>query len=132
MYIVRQNSGFTLIEVLVSMSLLVIALMGLSSVTVAVIKGNSYSRYSTSASNLATDKLEDLKSQTFAAADLTSGNHSDTGNPLDTIFTRTWAVVDTMNGTKIIMKTITVVVSWALAGQSTRNVTFNTIIANPA
>src|SRR4030042_429082 len=83
----KNGKGFTLIEIMISILLLVIALVGLASVTVSVIKGNDLSRMVTTATTLAKDKMEELKnlSTTSAGYDaLTSG--SQTG--LEGIYTR--------------------------------------------
>ncbi len=57
----HNNKGFTLVEILVAISILGIALLGLVSVTVMVIKSNSFSKTMTTATTLADDKMEELK-----------------------------------------------------------------------
>lgn len=51
----RHDHGFTLIEILVAMSIPTIALLGLISVTVMVMKGNCISKTVTTATTLAKD-----------------------------------------------------------------------------
>ncbi len=128
----KNSGGFTLPEILAAMTVTVIALIGMASVTVMVIKGNSFSKLMTTAATLVNDKLEELKNDIFTAGDLASGDHSDTGNPFHALFTRTWSVADTLDpaSAKVVMKTVTVRVTWSWEGRR-RNVTIKTIIANP-
>src|SRR3954467_14395676 len=63
----RRNSGetgFTLNEVLVTMSLVVLGVLGHSVSTISVMRGNSTNNEYTVAINLAQDKVEQLKSLT--------------------------------------------------------------------
>ena len=126
----KNGKGFTLVEILIAILLLVIALVGLASVTVSVIKGNDLSRMVTTATTLAKDEMEQLKnlSATSAGYDaLTNG--SQTG--LETIYTRTWTVgavgATAPDNDTTKMKKITVTVTWTWNGQS-HNVTLNTIV----
>ena len=65
MMVHKQQDGFTLIEVLVSISLLTIALLGLCGATVMAMKGNSLSQMSTKATIMAKDKIEGLKNLNY-------------------------------------------------------------------
>jgi type IV pilus assembly protein PilV len=125
----KNGKGFTLIEIMIAILLLVIALVGLASVTVSVIKGNDLSRMVTTATTLAKDKMEEIKnlSATSAGYDALAGS-SDT---VEAIYTRAWtvgavgAIAPDNDTTK--MKKITVTVTWTWNGQS-HNVTLNTIV----
>ncbi len=114
-----HQRGFTLVECLVAIIVFFLAIMGLSSVTVMVIKGNSFSQAMTVATTLATDKLEGLQNMGY--------NDVAAGGPeiLQTIYTRQWTV--TNNSPVTNTKTILVTVSWSWL-QVTRNVTLRTII----
>jgi prepilin-type N-terminal cleavage/methylation domain-containing protein len=126
------SKGFTLIEVQIAIFVLVVAIMGLSSMTVMVIKGNSFSKCTTKATALANDKMEDLKSRSFTDASFSAGAHSDAGNPIQGLYTRTWSVTDGMDAsnTQINYKTIAVTVTWNGQDQ-TRTVSLNALQANP-
>ena len=114
-----NNKGFTLVEIMIAIFILVIALLGLISVTVMVIKGNSFSKTMTTATTLAKDKMEQLKN---------TGYDSSPGGPetAESIYTRTWTV--TPNDPAPNMKKIVVTVTWDWQG-TTRNVTLMTIVA---
>lgn len=114
--------GFTLIEIVVAMAILSIALLGLTSVTVMVVKGNFFSKTVTTATTLANDRMERLKNQAFAS--LASGSDSVT---LDSaVYTRAWTI--TANSPATNMTTIEVRVNWNWQGAS-RNVTIRNIVA---
>jgi len=130
----KNGKGFTLVEIMIAILLLVIALVGLASVTVSVIKGNDLSRMVTTATTLAKDKMEELKnlsttSAGYGALDtlaLTDGSQT----VLETVYTRAWtvgAVGADPDNDQTKMKRITVTVTWIWNGQS-HNVTLNTIV----
>ena len=56
--------GFTFTELLIAMNLIVVAVLGLSLTTIAVIRGNKGNDNFAAAANLAHDKMEELKAST--------------------------------------------------------------------
>jgi prepilin-type N-terminal cleavage/methylation domain-containing protein len=116
---VLNQKGFTLIEIFAAISILAIAILGLVSVTVNVIKGNTFSKTMTAATTLASDKMEQLKKTSYAS--LASG--TDTAQ---TIYARTWTV--TQDSPALGMKTVVVTVQWTWEGVA-RNVAVNSLIA---
>jgi len=124
--ILRGGRGFTLIEIMVAIALLVIGILGLIATATSVIQGNAISRQMTTAMALAQEQMEILKRLSYTASDLTSGSHNDPGNPLSTIYSRTWTV--TPDTPAASMKTVTVTVSWTRKG-SNHSVNLQTIIA---
>lgn len=123
----RNSKGFTLVEVMVAIAILSIALLGLVSVTVMVIKSNSFSKEMTKATTLANDKMEDLKKSSYSG--LVSGTDTKTDPSTDTsrlIYTKTWTV--TQNSPIVGTKTIDITVQWNSQGTS-HNVTVRNIIA---
>jgi len=125
---IYRTGGFTLIEIMIAIFILTVAILGLAAVTTTTIKGNSFSKAMTTATTLVNDKLQDLKARTFTSssvdADLSGAvspgvTHTDTGNPIESIYNRSWTVVDTLgSGSSIRYKTITVTVSWTWLGLS--------------
>ena len=125
------NRGFTLVEILIAVFLLVTALLGVISTTVIVIKSNTLSRTMTTATMLAKDKMEQLKNTGYAVlaggtdyADMNSAVQ--TTSTADSIYTRTWTV--TIDSPAAGMKTIAVTVQWNWQGTQ-RNVSLATIVA---
>lgn len=96
----RTNSGFSIIEALVAISLFAVVAAGMATTTVSATRGNNTSKTISVAAALVHDKIEQLRSLDPAAnpVDLNQGTHSDPANPLtatgtsDGTFTRTWTV----------------------------------------
>jgi len=108
---ISANRGFTLIEVLVAVFLLTVALLGTAALTTTVIKGNSLSQRSTTATTLAKDKLEELKARSFTSLSGGTDSWNAEGTTGGTAYyTRTWTVTGTDP------KTITVTVTWPGSG----------------
>jgi prepilin-type N-terminal cleavage/methylation domain-containing protein len=65
-----KENGFTLIEIILAMSILSIGLLAVASMQVSAIKGNAFSGASTIGVAWAGDKLEKLMNRTFDHEDL--------------------------------------------------------------
>lgn len=81
----NDRSGFTIIEVLISMVILVLALFALSSLQTVSIGSNASSQQRTIATILAQDKMEELKSLAYTDSQLsdTSANYDQNQNYFD-------------------------------------------------
>lgn len=96
----RANSGFSLIEALVSVTLFAVVAAGMAATTVAATRGNNASKTNSVAAALVHDKIEQLRALDPGAnpADLSHGTHADPANPLTATgavggtFVRTWTV----------------------------------------
>ena len=115
----KKNKGFTLIEIMIAVFILVTALLGLISTTVVIIKGNSLSRTMTTATTLAKDQMEQLKNTAYDS--LTDGTDTQ-----ESIYTRTWDV--TKDSPAAGMTTVEVKVDWRWQGASNQ-VVLKTIVA---
>ena len=118
---IKNQAGFTLVEVLVAMGIFTVAILGLAISATSVIKANQTSLVQTTAANLAQDKLEELKSKT--SANITSG-----GPTAYTIngesFTCSWTVT---SGSPVSgMKRIDVTVTWT--DQGSRSLTISSAV----
>ncbi len=124
----RGQRGFTLIEVFFAIFIIVFVLFALNRMTVLVMRSNSFNDHTSSALDLAQDKMEELKSalptsarlldlQTVNNNDLASTSNFDfqesnidgLGRP-GGIYTRTCNDAD--NSPKAGMKSVAVIVTW--------------------
>ncbi|MFQ5849173.1 MAG: hypothetical protein ACE5JU_01135 [Candidatus Binatia bacterium] len=116
----QRGEGFTLIEVLAAIPLIVIGILGLAFNTVAVIQGNHISGNITAATNVAQDKLEQLKglgtalpncptATTAGCFDGPLNSQGTTASP-GAIYSRSWVI--SPNSPESGISTIVVTVSW--------------------
>jgi len=122
------QEGYTFNEVLVSIALIGIGILGFSVNTIGVIRGNYTSGNFTIATNLAQDKMEQLKAQatwTDVSNCPDSGEKglTATGTP-GGIYDRCWSIADSPLGDRL--KRIDVTVSWRDSGS--RTVTVSTLV----
>ena len=89
--------GFTLIEVLVAAAIFAIALLGLAIGATTIIRNNQVSYFTTIATHLAQDKLEELKAKTVASLPscptYTTTGCSDSPSGGSLTFTRQWEIL---------------------------------------
>jgi len=64
----RAAAGFTLIEVMIAMTLTALAIMGIIALYITETKASGFSRHTTEAAVLAQDKVEKLRTQGTAVA----------------------------------------------------------------
>ena len=91
---------------MVAMIVLSIGLLSFFALNTAIIKSNVFSKAITYATNLAQEKIEQLKNTSYASIT----NQTETGIGLNNAFTRTTTVQDGVPQAN--MKTITVTVTW--------------------
>ena len=80
--------GFTVIEALMAMVIFGVAILGLAIGATTVVRANQTSLYITIATNLAQDRLEELKSRTSGTITASSETQTVSG----VTFTRSWTV----------------------------------------
>ncbi len=102
----RNDKGFTLLEILVALTLLTVGLLGVAGLTVGVMRGNRYSNIVTTATTLAQDRMEKIRNRGYIGADSLAGTeNSVTGFP----FYKRVTVISPPSGG---MKTVTITVFW--------------------
>ena len=111
------GKGFSLIELLIAMSVLAISMLAAASMQYSVVRNNTQGNVSTQAGMLAKSQLEMLKNQDISSAVLAPGDYSDAtpidgnGNP-GGIYKRSWRL--DLLGTSA--RRIRVTVQWAKFG----------------
>jgi len=108
-----NQSGFTLIEVLVAISIFTVAILGVAMSTQSVIRANQENYLTTIATNLAQDKMEELKANPASLA---------SGGPITDVFsgvtfTRTWTVTPDLPVDAVTQIDVTVI--WTAYGNRT-------------
>ncbi len=109
----ETEKGFTLVEVMLAISILSIGLLAIASMHVSSIDGNSNSRRLTEAMNYTQDKLEELQTLSYSHTLLKSGDRTE-GNPPDG-YTIAWNV--SVDNPVEDAKLITVTTSWQVGGE---------------
>ena len=99
-----NKKGFTLIEVLIGLTILAVGLLVIAGMQMTSIKGGSFSHHVSQATILAQDKIEELKNLPYSM--LTSQDYATVP---DTVFSRKYDVVEDPGNS---IKTITVTVKW--------------------
>jgi type IV pilus assembly protein PilV len=119
----RSEAGFTIIELMISLTVLLIGISGVLALQLTSLRSTTYSRRAQEASVLGEDTLERLRLS--PAASLTSGtdvvNAQGIGGGTDAFYTRTWTVTQfaATHGTSTVdMLRIDVAVSWRERGSS--------------
>jgi prepilin-type N-terminal cleavage/methylation domain-containing protein len=126
----QDAAGFTLLEVLVALTVLSVALLGLLGLATVAIKGNASSKMIASGTMLAQDKLEDMRRLGYNATlssttTVTEAFSSIAGYPL---FQR--VTVIQVNAPAAGMQTVTTTVSWNSPGNQfgSNSVTLTTVL----
>lgn len=135
------TSGFTLIEVLITLVIFAVGILGLALMQLSAIRGNSVANRLTEASNIATDQIEQmfnwdyndnrLEGSTNATYNLINGaNQIADGHRLDARgnYDIIWNIQE--NTPAAGSKTVDITVIWFDRGQR-KELTFSTIKAAP-
>lgn len=111
-----RDEGFSIIELMVALTLLGIGIMALANVFPYGSQSQIKDRLRTSGADLAQQKMEQLRLEAWAASDLTDGTHPTTSGETLSLqdegtFNRQWSVA-TQTGNFSDMKLVTVKVRW--------------------
>ncbi len=118
----ENEKGFTLIEVLMSITILAIGLLGMAALQATATKGNALAKKNTLAISLAEDKIEEYKNTLYDNIIPTDGITEENLHA-GAIYKRISKVEDNTPITGV--KTITVTVTW----QNGKSVSFTTLIS---
>jgi type IV pilus assembly protein PilV len=110
----ESQRGFTLLEVIIAVSILAVGLLAVAAMQASAIRATAKAYKTTEATKWAQDRMELLLSLPYSDPLLSDGNHSDTSPPPE--YTITWSVSegDPVANTK----KVTVTVSWNDKGMS--------------
>jgi len=122
----KNMKGFTLLEVMISLVILAIGLLGLASLQVMAIKGNSFGQQMTVASTMAQNQLEQLRRSTLA-----NGTFNDSVTDQNGItYARSWTI--TLDSPQAGANTVVITITWSgptgQGGEATRSINMRTII----
>ncbi|MFH0844696.1 MAG: prepilin-type N-terminal cleavage/methylation domain-containing protein [Pseudomonadota bacterium] len=118
-----RDDGFSLVEMLVAISILAVGLLGMAALQGTAIRGNAFGMRNTEAVALIEDKIEEYKNTPYA--NIAEGSTTETNLGTSGIFTRTTTVQKDVpvNDTK----TLTVQISWS--DPTSHTFSFQTIIS---
>ena len=101
-----MKKGFTLIEVLISLCILMICILAFTRMNLACIHAKAYGERLTRATVIGNTKLCALRDQSLIIEDLQEGWHQDQNNPLkdgEATFYRFWTALDRTYGKDVIV-----------------------------
>ena len=120
-----KRNGFSLIEVLIALTILAIGLLAIASLQVTSVRGNFFSNSLMQATYVAQDRLEFLKNLPFSDPLLSTGNRVDgTTKISDLVFNRSYTV-ELVNDPKGNYLKISYLVKWN--DGVNHNISFSTI-----
>jgi len=120
-----DQKGFSLLEILIAISILAVGLLALAQMQITSIQGNAFSSRTTDATTFAQDALEQLMALDYTDADLTDGWHppgsqaqvsaTQQAQPGGVTYTLSWDVTE--NSPIDDVKTIDMTVTWSEGGR---------------
>lgn len=95
----KSEAGFTIVEVVMAISILSIGLLAMAKMQIMAIQGNSSAKWQAEQTTHAQDKMEELIALSYTHADLDSDpatNPHNEANPPDN-YAVSWTVIDSVN-----------------------------------
>jgi len=126
MFNTRNNSGFTLMEVLVAMLILTVGLLGMAALITGIINSNKLSNRISAATVLAQDKMEEVRQVGYSGMPASDTTTTEDYNSITNYSLYKRVTFTDVANPATGMKTITVTVYWESDNHS---VVFNTILA---
>ena len=108
----KSEKGFTLVEVLVAMVILSVGLLGMASLTVAIIHGNKLSNDLTTATTLAQDQMENIRRLGYSGTPTTDTTTTENYNSISGYAAYKRVTITTVGSPATGMKTVSVKVYW--------------------
>jgi type IV pilus modification protein PilV len=125
----NKDTGFTLIEVLIAITIFAVGILGATSMQIMALHTNAKANRTTEAYALASDKMEELFKEEYANITSSTSDEiigDDAGEEVSDVYTLSWVVNDDTPDTD--MKTITITVEWSYQGDHTA--TISGVVAN--
>lgn len=124
-FVLQTKDGLTLIENLIALMIFTLGMLGITSLTLTIAGGRTFSHRMTTATTLAQDKLEDVQSAVYTA--ITSERETIVAeNHLP--YERIMEVSEDLPAPG--MKTVDIAVVWQTRGTRQHRVTLSTIVAD--
>ena len=126
----KKEGGFTLLELLVALTILSVGLLGTAMLTTGIVRGNFFSKNITSATAIARTTIEGAQRVGYTAVNTYATDSSKVPPAVSmggVSFSQSASV--TNNSPASNMKTISVTVSWNEANNAARSVTLQTILS---
>jgi type IV pilus assembly protein PilV len=126
----KKKDGFTLLELLVALTILSVGLLGTAMLTTGIIRGNFFSKNITSATAVAQTTIEGAQRVGYAAVNTYVTDSSKVPATVSmggVSFSQSASV--TNNSPASNMKTVSITVSWNEANNAARSVTLQTILS---
>jgi type IV pilus assembly protein PilV len=118
-----NKKGYSLIEVLISLVILSIAILGLTGLMVQTTNNNSFGCHMTEAATFAQDQLENLRVSSWA--NVVTGNDVRQGST-GINYSRSWVVVPNGAPPNDTIREITITISWN--DKASHSVAFRSVI----
>ena len=112
MFNTRNNSGFTLMEVLVAMVILTVGLLGTAALITGVISSNKLSNRISTATTCAQDKMEDIKGLGYSGMPTSDTTTTEPYNSITNYSLYKRVTFTDVGNPAVGMKTVTVTVFW--------------------